>query len=549
MKKPISDHLIFFIHGIGQQYEKYGRLEHHVSTMQKNTEQILQQQFPNHSLRIQYVAIEWHSIVHELVDMKMDQITLETVPKVRLATNHWLMDCLYYFSKPYGQSIINTVCQQFNNAYNQHIKTYPDFLDNRGQCHIVGFSLGGVIAYDIASKQWKPEDGLEPQMTSSDNNPYLCYEPYHIQVPTLDFPLKYLFTCGSPIGAGLVFRGLDYMYYRPPPRTKVYNIFHPFDPLGYRMEPMINRHYSSIHPVRLSRAQRQPILPKIPNLGIRPSLANAGSLITKARRTFWHYVAANGNEEEKEEDINPTNTINHHYEENGISNSTLQSTSTTISPSHTSLGLACITTNSAAIPVVSTFSATMKHSRFKLSPLLTSIMEIQSSSLSINLNQNELNYSTTSTETETAVNLLAQEENILTHVNLENGEEEKNTEKMNNNDNEDEDDDDALSFITASIFENEMYSDNDTEIMFDDDLPTLDSCGSSNLSDSIHSGDSKIGDDISNTHYNQHKTILAMDGTMHPRLDYVLTENVIDTYANEWIVALKSHFKYWANRY
>lgn len=41
------------------------------------------------------IVIEWHSVVHELVDMKMDQITLETVPKVRLATNHWLMDCLY----------------------------------------------------------------------------------------------------------------------------------------------------------------------------------------------------------------------------------------------------------------------------------------------------------------------------------------------------------------------------------------------------------------------------------------------------------------------
>lgn len=57
-----------------------------------------------------------------------------------------------------------------------------------------------MIAYDIASKQWKPEDGLEPHFNPSENNPYLCYEPYHIQVPMLDFPLKYLFTCGSPIG-------------------------------------------------------------------------------------------------------------------------------------------------------------------------------------------------------------------------------------------------------------------------------------------------------------------------------------------------------------
>ncbi|CAO3633011.1 unnamed protein product [Cunninghamella echinulata] len=506
--------------------------------MQKNTEQILQQQFPDHSLRIQYVAIEWHSIVHELVDMKMDQITLETVPKVRLATNHWLMDCLYYFSKPYGQCIIDTVCQQFDNAYDQHIETYPDFIDNQGQCHIVGFSLGGVIAFDIASKQWKPEDGIEPQLNPSENNPYLCYEPYHIQVPMLKFPLKYLFTCGSPIGAGLIFRGLDYTHYRPPPRTKVYNIFHPFDPLGYRLEPMINHQYSSIHPVRLSRARRQPILPKIPNLGIRSSLANAGPLITKARRTFWHYMASNASEEEEEHDIKSNNNINHNHE----GTSTLQSTTNSIASSHSSLGLSYVTTNSAAVPVVSTYSATMQHSRFTLSPLLSSIMKLQKGdSLTVNLDQSKSDYSSTSTVTKTTSSL-TQEINVLENmINLESEEEEESVELI-------DDDDDTLSFITASIFENENYSDDGTEMMLDDDLPMLDSCGSSNISASTHSDDSKLDNGVSNTHYNQQKTILAMDGAVHPRLDYVLTENVIDTYANEWIIALKSHFKYWANR-
>lgn len=42
--------------------------------------------------------------------------------------------------------------------------------------------------------------------------------------------------------------------------------------------------------------------------------------------------------------------------------------------------------------------------------------------------------------------------------------------------------------------------------------------------------------------------ILGTDGNMYPRLDYVLSENMIDAYASEWIVALKSHFRYWANR-
>lgn len=42
--------------------------------------------------------------------------------------------------------------------------------------------------------------------------------------------------------------------------------------------------------------------------------------------------------------------------------------------------------------------------------------------------------------------------------------------------------------------------------------------------------------------------IEGKDGQAYPRTDYVLSENIIDAYASEWIVALKSHFRYWANR-
>jgi hypothetical protein len=50
--------------------------------------------------------------------------------------------------------------------------------------------------------------------------------------------------------------------------------------------------------------------------------------------------------------------------------------------------------------------------------------------------------------------------------------------------------------------------------------------------------ESKAGDQL----------IEGNDGLQYPRIDYVLNETVIDAYASEWIVAMKSHFKYWANR-
>ncbi|KAI8099160.1 DDHD domain-containing protein [Halteromyces radiatus] len=582
MIKKVSDHLVFFIHGMGQQYEEYGRLEHHVLTMQKNTQQILQQQYPNHTLRIQYVAIEWHSVIHDLVDTKMEQATLETVPKVRLATNHWLMDCLYYFSKPYGQCIIDTVCQQCNDAYRQHVANWPEFTENGGQVHMIGFSLGGVIGYDIASMQWFPEqDGPAPWHhlstdSSINNNPYYCYKP-DIHVPLLDFQLRYLFTCGSPVAAALVFRGLDYLHYRPPPRTKLFNVFHPFDPLGYRIEPMVNQTYTSIHPVRLLRAQRQRILPKIPNLGIRSSLANAKPLISKARRTFWQYLATISNESETEEGIitNSEDDDSDDISDNNGNDSddcmnkddchtmdTYPKKKTSQSPFSlsSSSGLVYlginnnINSNSMASPVLSTFSVTMHHSSFPL-PSIRSTMK-------------KLLFNTSRTPSVTSVLATNTPEDSLlddSHITEQQMDTENNNNDDNDADNDDDDDDDddyqsilsthedkdedAISFFTASTFD-----------------PVMEPLSTANTSISTNIGNNSSDSNLSTPYYplstdkmdalydnkdlidDETKGIVAMDGSIYPRLDYVLTETVIDTYASEWIVAMKSHFKYWANR-
>jgi hypothetical protein len=68
---------------------------------------------------------------------------------------------------------------------------YPDF---NGDVHFIGFSLGGIISYDIASMQWlAEEDGNPPWVSNEGQTPDLI-------VPKLDFKIRYLFTCGSPIG-------------------------------------------------------------------------------------------------------------------------------------------------------------------------------------------------------------------------------------------------------------------------------------------------------------------------------------------------------------
>ncbi|KAM3588930.1 hypothetical protein VKS41_001357 [Umbelopsis sp. WA50703] len=248
----MSDHIVFFIHGMGQQYEEFGNLKIHVATLQKNTEELLETYYPDSKVRVKFIPIEWHSVVHKLVDDRMDLATLGTVPKC-------------------------------NEAYAKHVEEFPDFISNNGQVHMMGCSLGGIAAYDILAHQWNDEDG-KPPWEAVEEQAYVVKKP-DINVPKLDFNVRFLFTCGSPV---------DFLYYRPPLRTKLFNVFHPFDPLGYRIEPMVNKTYVDVQPVRIHKLQRRRILPvplpRIPNLGIKSSIAGAAPLIMRARRTFLRYM-------------------------------------------------------------------------------------------------------------------------------------------------------------------------------------------------------------------------------------------------------------------
>jgi hypothetical protein len=125
----------------------------------------------------------------------------------------------------------------------------------------------------------------------------------------------------------------------------------------------------------------------------------------------------------------------------------------------------------------------------------------------------------------------------------------------------DDDDDDVASFITALTFDTLVDEDTSftSSLTPDTSIDTSPRCLSpTSLYESHHLLDpsAKIAED--EIGYNDEDDdgddestagILAVDGLTYPRIDYVLRETVIDTYGSEWIVAVKSHFKYWANRY
>jgi len=60
--------------------------------------------------------------------------------------------------------------------------------------------------------------------------------------PQLEFNVANFFALGSPIALFLTIRGVDSLSrdFQLPTCHHIFNIFHPFDPVAYRMEPLIN---------------------------------------------------------------------------------------------------------------------------------------------------------------------------------------------------------------------------------------------------------------------------------------------------------------------
>lgn len=136
----------FVIHGMGAQ-PNYVR---NVNSFRIHCQESLTGILDNTKDKLEIVAIEWHTDLHELetTDTRMSSISLSTALKFRSITNNILADVLYYFSAYHGKLIIDMIGNKLNKAYLEFMKKYPRF---NGRITLLGHSLGGIILYDILS--------------------------------------------------------------------------------------------------------------------------------------------------------------------------------------------------------------------------------------------------------------------------------------------------------------------------------------------------------------------------------------------------------------
>ncbi|RKO95412.1 hypothetical protein CAUPRSCDRAFT_12892, partial [Caulochytrium protostelioides] len=202
----------------------------------------------------------------------------------------------------YRRQMCTEVAAELNRLYALWMQKNPDF---NGKVSIYGHSLGSLLAFDILCNQPHPQpkspnvvlhsaSGVGPGVDLSDMfrqhaeaqaqgrstahatadttataegsapSPTAPQAPY----PRLEFDVEHLIFVGSPLGLFLLLQGdqltSDLILEMPlshlkapqkfsvPVAKRMYNLFHPHDPVAYRVEPLVNPRYSRVPPVALT---------------------------------------------------------------------------------------------------------------------------------------------------------------------------------------------------------------------------------------------------------------------------------------------------------
>lgn len=263
-KRKIN-HLVLCIHGIGQilgsKFEAASFI-HTINLFRKNIQKVHKDNKTKQGEEItddinsgiQVLPIVWR---HK-VDFKQDshsldrlpslaQITVDEIKPMRNLIGSVLLDILLYYEPYYLKQIQHEVTNQANSILNEFKKRNPDF---DGKVSIIGHSLGSVIAFDLLSSQYEDGQLHERQLDELQ----------------LDFPVDNYFAIGSPIGVFNLLRRKAIAgrndsninnnpaiqsYTLQPKCENFYNIFHPCDPIAYKLEPLITPSLSFIKPASL----------------------------------------------------------------------------------------------------------------------------------------------------------------------------------------------------------------------------------------------------------------------------------------------------------
>jgi hypothetical protein len=301
------DHLILVVHGIGEMLRSidvFGLAMPNLSSivdccgfLRKNHSEVqdahFAQMYPTADAtsrastgRVEYLPIEWHESFSLLSQRRstseatpkhnvmIKDISLRTIPNMREFANDTLMDVLYFMSPEHHDMIMSIVTNEMNVV----VEKFAALAGFSGRVSLIGHSLGSIISWDILANQSldilgeSAKQSLHgvPSIETFGGTGFSNYgsatsvghdAPEVTQQatrfeglkpdPKLRFAVDNFFLLGSPVAVFLMIRNqrkpLCENYFLSG-CNRVFNIFHPYDPVAYRVEPCIDPRNADFEP-------------------------------------------------------------------------------------------------------------------------------------------------------------------------------------------------------------------------------------------------------------------------------------------------------------
>lgn len=258
-KNPIPSALMLAVHGIGQNLQGANIAGDAISMKRaiKKAEENMTHEEDESSVnlgRIEVLPVQWRKTLNLEVDQVAANLMPPGIPSLRRMLHSTAVEVLFYLTPLHRRAILDSVVNSLNAVYEKFIRRNPNF---NGKVSIFAHSLGSILCWDILCNQESQRD--DGSVNSLGTSPGWAENP--VTIGKLKFEVDNLFIAGSPLGCFLSLRGVNpahgiglgttmsapLMQCNPsvpsspdglPAVRRLYNIFHPYDPVAYNLEPL-----------------------------------------------------------------------------------------------------------------------------------------------------------------------------------------------------------------------------------------------------------------------------------------------------------------------
>ncbi|KJP85587.1 hypothetical protein AK88_04754 [Plasmodium fragile] len=212
------DYIILIIHGIGSNEEI---ITNQCEDLKNSFKIVKKMWFFDYPFNIHFHIFNWKKYIIDAQIHVFNRININTMAETRKIVNLSAGDIICFLHPRYGDYIMSNLYNDINKAL-ESLKSDPSGRFKNSKVCLLGYSLGSAMAYEILHN-------VKVRISNSD----LKYN--------LKSKIDYFFMLGSPLSALLSLYKPDYINegLRLMEGIKFYNLFHGFDPVAFRIEPLI----------------------------------------------------------------------------------------------------------------------------------------------------------------------------------------------------------------------------------------------------------------------------------------------------------------------